>query len=150
MSENTMLIIWAALIIVFGVLEAATAQLVSIWFVIGAIAGFIAALFDASLTVQIIVFIAVTILALVATRPIVKKFVHAKKQPTNADRVLNQTGIVIEEINNIKATGQVKVDGKVWSAKSADDSIIPVNEQITIKEISGVKLIVEKETVLTH
>lgn len=150
MSENTMLIIWAALIIVFGVLEAATAQLVSIWFVIGAIAALVAALFDASLTVQIIVFIAVTILALVATRPIVKKFVHAKKQPTNADRVLNQTGIVIEEINNIKATGQVKVDGKVWSAKSADDSIIPVNEQITIKEISGVKLIVEKETVLTH
>lgn len=150
MGENTMLIIWAALIIVFGVLEAATAQLVSIWFVIGAIAALVATLFDASITVQVIVFIVVTILALIATRPIVKKFVHAKKQPTNADRVLNQTGIVIEEINNIKATGQVKVDGKVWSAKSADGSIIPVNEQITIKEISGVKLIVEKETVSTR
>lgn len=150
MEENMMLIIWAVLIIAFGVLEAATAQLVSIWFVIGAIAAFIAALFNASVLVQVIIFIAVTILALIATRPIVKKFVHAKKQPTNADRVLNQTGIVIEEINNIKATGQVKVDGKVWSAKSADNSIIPVNEQITIKEISGVKLIVEKETILTH
>lgn len=150
MEENMMLIIWAAAIIVFGVLEAVTAQLVSIWFVIGAIGAFVAALFDASVTVQVIIFIAVTIIALLVTRPLVKKFVHPKKQATNADRVLNQTGIVIEEINNLNATGQVKVDGKVWSAKSADDSIIEVNEQIIIKKISGVKLIVEKANVLTH
>lgn len=144
MNENMMLIIWAAAIIAFGVLEAVTAQLVSIWFVIGAIGAFIAALFDASVTVQVIIFIAVTIIALIVTRPLVKKFVHPKKQATNADRVINQKGIVVEEINNLKATGQVKVDGKVWSARSADNSIIDVNEEIIIKEISGVKLIVEK------
>lgn len=147
MEENMMLIIWAAAIIAFGVLEAVTAQLVSIWFVIGAIGAFIAALFDASITVQVIIFIAVTIVALIVTRPLVKKFVHPKKQATNADRVLNQKGIVVEEINNIKATGQVKVDGKVWSARSTDNSIIDVNEEIIIKEISGVKLIVERTKV---
>lgn len=147
MEENMMLIIWAAAIIAFGILEAVTAQLVSIWFVIGAIGAFVAALFDASVTVQVIIFIAVTIVALIVTRPLVKKFVHPKKQATNADRVLNQKGIVVEEINNIKATGQVKVDGKVWSARSTDNSIIDVNEEIIIKEISGVKLIVERTKV---
>lgn len=147
MEENMMLIIWAAAIIAFGVLEAVTAQLVSIWFVIGAIGAFVAALFDASITVQVIIFIAVTIVALIVTRPLVKKFVHPKKQATNADRVLNQKGIVVEKINNIKATGQVKVDGKVWSARSTDNSIIDVNEEIIIKEISGVKLIVERTKV---
>ena len=147
MEENMMLIIWAAAIIAFGVLEAVTAQLVSIWFVIGAIGAFVAALFNASITVQVIIFIAVTIVALIVTRPLVKKFVHPKKQATNADRVLNQKGIVVEEINNIKATGQVKVDGKVWSARSTDNSIIDVNEEIIIKEISGVKLIVERTKV---
>lgn len=147
MEENMMLIIWAAAIIAFGVLEAVTAQLVSIWFVIGAIGAFVAALFDTSITVQVIIFIAVTIVALIVTRPLVKKFVHPKKQATNADRVLNQKGIVVEEINNIKATGQVKVDGKVWSARSTDNSIIDVNEEIIIKEISGVKLIVERTKV---
>ena len=147
MEENMMLIIWAAAIIAFGVLEAVTAQLVSIWFVIGAIGAFVAALFDASVTVQVIIFIAVTIVALIVTRPLVKKFVHPKKQATNADRVLNQKGIVVEEINNIKATGQVKVDGKVWSARSTDNIIIDVNEEIIIKQISRVKLIVERTKV---
>ncbi len=144
MGENIMLIVWAAAIIVFGIFEAATAQLVSIWFVIGAIAALIAAIFNAALSVQIAVFILITILALIITRPLVKKYIHPKKERTNADRVLGQTGVVIEEINNINATGQVKVDGKIWTARSADNSIIHENEQITIKEISGVKLIVGK------
>lgn len=144
MAENTMFIIWAAAIILFGVLEAITAQLVSIWFVIGAVAALIAAFCGANLTVQVIVFIAVTILALAITRPLVKKYVSPKRERTNADRVLGQTGVVIEEINNINATGQVKVDGKIWTARSQDNSIIPIDSQITIKEISGVKLIVSK------
>lgn len=142
MAENTMLIIWAAAIVVFAVFEGVTAQLVSIWFVIGAIASLIATMLKAPLTVQIIVFITFTILALVITRPLVKKYIHPKKERTNADRVLDQTGVVIEEIDNIKATGQVRVDGKIWSARSYDGSIIPIDRQITIREISGVKLIV--------
>lgn len=142
MAENTMLIIWAAAIVIFAVFEGITAQLVSIWFVIGAIASLIATMLKAPLAVQITVFITFTILALVITRPLVRKYIHPKKERTNADRVLDQTGVVIEEIDNIKATGQVRVDGKIWSARSYDGSIIPIDRQITIKEISGVKLIV--------
>ncbi len=144
-TQTTMYIFWAAAIILFGVAEAVTAQLVSIWFVVGAIASLIAAIFSASIPIQIIVFIAVTILALVITRPLVKKYIHPKKEYTNADKVIGQTGIVAEDIDNIKATGQVKVDGKVWTARSADNSIIPTGNEIIIDRIEGVKLIVKSK-----
>lgn len=142
-SQNVINIIWAAAIVIFGIFEAVTAQLVSIWFVIGSVAALVSALLGASLTVQIIIFFAVSILALVITRPLVKKFIVPKKQRTNADRVLGQTGIVVEEVNNLKATGQVKVDGKIWSAKAADNSLIACDNKVLIEQIQGVKLIVK-------
>ena len=142
MEENMMLIIWAAAIIAFGVLEAVTAQLVSIWFVIGAIGAFVAALFDASITVQVIIFIAVTIVALIVTRPLVKKLTKNKTVPTNADMVIGQTGIVTEKIDNIAETGLVKAGGSVWTARSGDNTVIETGERVTVLEIKGVKLIV--------
>lgn len=144
-TETTMYIFWAAAIILFGIAEAVTAQLVSIWFLIGAIAALIAAVFGANLIVQIIIFIAVSILALVITRPLVKKYINPKKEYTNADRVIGQIGIVVEDINNIKAAGQVKADGKVWTARSVDNSIIPSGSEIIIEKIDGVKLIVKNK-----
>lgn len=144
-TETTMYIFWAAAIILFGVAEAVTAQLVSIWFLIGAIAALIAAFFGANLIIQIIVFIAVSILALVITRPLVKKYINPKKEHTNADRVIGQVGIVAEDIDNIKATGQVKADGKIWTARATDNSIIPSGCEVIIEKIDGVKLIVKNK-----
>lgn len=144
-QESTMHIIWIIAVIVFGILEASTAQLVSIWFVCGSLAALIASLCGATLTVQVILFVAITILALVITRPLVKKYIKPKIEHTNADRVIGQTATVIEEINNLNATGVVKADGKEWSARSANDSIIPCNTLVEVKSISGVKLIVEEK-----
>lgn len=144
-TETTMYIFWAAAIILFGVAEAVTAQLVSIWFLIGAIAALIAAFFGANLIIQIIVFIAVSILALVITRPLVKKYINPKKEHTNADRVIGQVGIVAEDIDNIRATGQVKADGKIWTARATDNSIIPSGCEVIIEKIDGVKLIVKNK-----
>lgn len=144
-TQTAMYIFWAAAIILFGAAEAVTAQLVSIWFVVGAIASLISAIFGASIPIQIVIFIAVTILALVITRPLVKKYINPKKEYTNADKVIGQTGIVAEDIDNIKATGQVKVDGKVWTARSADNSNIPAGNEIIIDRIDGVKLIVKSK-----
>lgn len=142
-TETTMYIFWAIAIILFGIAEAFTAQLVSIWFLIGAIAALISAICGANLIIQIIVFIAVSILALVITRPLVKKYINPKKEYTNADRVIGQIGIVVEDINNINATGQVKTDGKIWTARSIDNSIISANSEVIIDKIDGVKLIVK-------
>lgn len=144
-TETTMYIFWAAAIILFGIAEAVTAQLVSIWFLIGAIAALIAAFFGANLIIQIIVFIAVSILALVITRPLVKKYINPKKEHTNADRVIGQVGIVAEDIDNIRATGQVKADGKIWTARATDNSIIPSGCEVIIEKIDGVKLIVKNK-----
>lgn len=145
-TETTMYIFWAAAIILFGIAEAVTAQLVSIWFLIGAIAALIAAFCGANLIIQIIVFIAVSILALVITRPLVKKYINPKKEHTNADRVIGQVGIVAEDIDNIRATGQVKADGKIWTARATDNSIIPSGCEVIIEKIDGVKLIVKNKS----
>ncbi|MGN1329615.1 MAG: NfeD family protein [Eubacterium sp.] len=147
LSENTVYIIWAVAIIVFGIAEAATAQLVSIWFVIGAVAGLISAFCGANLYVQFTVFIAVSVLALVITRPLVKKYIKPKKENTNADRVLTQEGIVVEEINNTLGKGQVKVDGKLWTARSANGDVIPEGSIVETEKISGVKLIVKNKQI---
>lgn len=82
-------------------------------------------------------------MALVITRPLVKKYIHPKMQRTNADKVIGQIGIVCQDIDNINATGQVKVDGKVWSARSIDNQIITENSEVIIEKIEGVKLIVK-------
>lgn len=144
-TQTTVYIFWAAAILIFGIAEAITVQLVSIWFLVGAIAALIAALCGASPVIQIIIFIAVSVLALVITRPFVKKFVSSKKQKTNYDRVIGQIGIVTEDIDNINAAGQVKADGKIWTARSIDSSIIPAGSEVVIDRIDGVKLIVKNK-----
>ena len=143
MSDSMMYIIWAAAIIGFGVLEAITVQLVWIWFVIGSVAGLVA-LLGAPIYLQIIICIAVSVLALLVTRPLVRKKLQTKVQPTNADRVIGQTAVVVEEINNLAQTGTVKIDGKVWTARSCDDKILPPNSLVAVEKIDGVKLIVKQ------
>lgn len=144
-TQTTIYIFWAVVIILFGIAETVTVQLVSIWFLIGAVAALISAVCGASPVIQIIIFIAVSILALVITRPLVKKFVSSKKQNTNADRVIGQIGIVTEDIDNIKATGLVKADGKIWTARSCDGSVIASGNEIIVEKIDGVKLIVRSK-----
>lgn len=142
-TQSTIYIFWAVLIVAFGIFEAATAQLVSIWFVFGAIAALVAALLHAPLYLQIIIFIVVSIVALLVTRPIVKKYINPKKEHTNADRVVGQQGIVVDKIDNLDGVGQVKIDGKIWTARSVDGSEIPAGSTVVIEKIEGVKLIVK-------
>ena len=137
-----MTIVWTAAIILFGVVEAATAGLVSIWFVAGALVALVAAFVDASLTVQIVLFLAVSAAALIMTRPLLRKITAANATPTNADRVIGQLAKVTEPIDNENSTGAVYVDGKTWTARSADDSVIPTGSRVKIESMQGVKLLV--------
>ena len=143
-TDRMMTIVWTAAIILFGVVEAATAGLVSIWFVAGALVALIAAFVDASLVVQIILFLVVSAAALALTRPMLRKITNAKAIPTNADRVLGETAKVTETIDNENSTGAVYVDGKTWSARSTDDAIIPAGSRVYIESMQGVKLLVKK------
>ena len=141
-SQATAYIIWAVMIVLFGVFEAITFQLVSIWFVVGSIAALIASFFGLEFIWQVLIFVIVSALALIITRPLVKKYINVKKLPTNADKVIGQIGVVVEKINNLDSTGQVKADGKIWTARSTDDTIIPNGAKVKIEKIDGVKLIV--------
>lgn len=143
---SNMYVVWAVAILLFGVLEGVTAQLVSIWFVLGSIAGMIAAMCGAPVTVQAIIFVAVTIITLIGTRPIVRKRLNAKVEKTNADRCVGGDAVVIEEINNLESLGQVKADGKIWTARSSDGSIIQKDKIVTVEKIDGVKLIVRNKS----
>ncbi|NCB52358.1 MAG: NfeD family protein [Clostridia bacterium] len=137
-----MTIFWVVAIIVFLVVEALTAGLASIWFAIGALAALISALFNAPIWLQIVWFFIVSIIALIATRPLVKRFVNSKSQPTNADMLLGTEGIVTEPIDNIAGTGAVAISGKVWTARSTGGSPIALSTTVTADRIEGVKLFV--------
>ena len=136
--------IWLIVIIVMSILEACTAQLVSIWFVIGAVVSLIVSIFSTSVTLQIIVFIAVTLLMLFLTRPFVKKLFSFKKEDTNSGRYIGKTGIVVKTINNEIGEGQVNIFGSIWTARSVDDSIIAEGENVKVESIQGVKVLVKK------
>ena len=137
-----MLIAWAVAFAVFVVAELATVGLVSIWFALGSAAAFLAALLNAQIWLQVVLFLAVSALTLILTRPFAKKYLDSRKRPTNADRVFEMTAVVTEEIDNLKGTGLVKVDGKVWTARSYGGEIIKTGAVVIPREIEGVKLIV--------
>lgn len=138
-------VIWVVALILFAAVEAVTVQLVSVWFAAGALAALIADLLGAGVTVQFVVFLAVSIICFIVTRPLVKKFSTSKIQSTNADRCIGETAVVVEEIDNVNAKGQVKVNGNVWTARSENDEIIAEGTKVTVLKIEGVKLIVKQE-----
>ena len=137
--------IWIAAIIIFGVVEAATAGLTSIWFVLGSVAGLIAAVCGGPVWLQVGLFFAVSIAALAFTRPLVVRLMKKDIKPTNADRVLNSVGRVTERIDNALPSGAVYIDGKTWTARSADGEVIEPDAAVRILRMEGVKLIVQKE-----
>ena len=139
-----MLIFWIAAIVVFLVIEAATANLVTVWFAVGSAAALLAERLGAQIWLQALVFIAVSVGVLLTLRPFTRKYVNGSKHPTNADRVLGTVCPVTEDIDNICGTGSVSVDGKVWSARTRDGANIEKGTLVRPVSIEGVKLIVER------
>lgn len=136
--------IWLGLAVLMAAAEAATPQLVSIWFALGAVAACITSLFTDSVWIQVIVFVAVSGVALILTRPLAAKLKEKKVEHTNSDRFVGQEGMVITAIDNDAAVGQVRVGSSVWTARSADGSPIPEGVKVTVTAIEGVKLIVKQ------
>ena len=144
-----MIWIWLGCIVGFGILEALTAGLISIWFVAGGIASLLCAILGAGTLFQIVVFIAVSAEALSLTRPLVRRYTQGMSIPTNADRVLGQTAKVTEAINNENSTGAVYGDGKTWTARTTDGDVIPVGTLVQIERMEGVKLFVTRKMEVT-
>lgn len=144
-SGDMTTIIWIAAIIIFGVVEAVTAGLVSIWFVIGGVGGLVVSILGGQIWLQVVVFFIVSIAALFLTRPLVRKISEKNKTATNADRVLGGIGRVTETIDNTIPSGEVYVDGKRWSARSVNGDVITPDTLVRITRMEGVRLFVEKK-----
>ena len=118
-AESMQKIVWLVLLLLFAGGEAVSVGLTSIWFAAGALAALVAALLGGALWIQITLFLAVSILCMAAVRPLAKKHLNSKVEPTNADRVIGAQAQVTEDIDNEGPTGAVYVDGKTWTARSA-------------------------------
>ena len=138
--------VWLAVFVLSILVEAATAGLASIWFAGGAFVAFLLALLDVSPVWQVVAFVVISLLLLVFTRPLARKYINRKAEKTNVlDSIIGRTAIVTEEINNILATGKVTVDGMPWTARSAvAEEVIPVGTEVTVVSLTGVKCIVRR------
>lgn len=137
-------IFWAVLTVLLIASEIATVQLVAIWFGAGSLAAFVSSFFGIPFYIQVIIFIAGSILLLLLTRPLVRRFLHSKKVHTNADSVIGRECVVKESIDNVAGSGRVYVDGLTWSARSVDDKVtFSEGQACIVTEIQGVKLIVK-------
>ncbi len=137
-------VVWLGLLVVLLLVELATMGLTTIWFAGGALAAFAVSMFTEAVLAQVLVFLAVSVVLLIFTRPFAVKFVNQNRVRTNADSLIGKVGVVTVEIDNLESRGEVQVSGQIWSARSKEgEKKLEKGTQVKILEISGVKLIVE-------
>lgn len=141
---------WQLWLIICGIslaLEIITTGFLVFWFAPGALLAMIVSLFTDNVAIQISVFIISSTILIIFTKPLVKKFINNNDTIiTNAYSIIGKIGIVTQEINSKLGTGQIKIGSETWTAKSHDDSIIPINSEIEVISIDGVKAIVSAKT----
>lgn len=140
------LFIWGVLTVIFVVLEMSTAALVSIWFVVGSLSAMVAATQGMSFLHQNFIFVGVSTLSLLATRPFVRSL-KIEKVPTNSDEIVGMEGVVMTEVDNIQAKGRVMVDHTDWAAKSTSGKVIPEGATVRVDRLEGVTVFVTRVTV---
>ena len=141
---SNVLILWIIVLIATIAIEAATMGLTTIWFAGGAFIALIIELLNGSFLLQVTVFLIVSLILLFFTRPIAVKHFNQKREKTNLDSLIGKQAIVIGEISNLEGVGQVTVGGQEWSARSTDEDVrIPIGTVVIVREVNGVKLIVE-------
>ena len=134
--------VWLGLMILFLIAEGATVSLVSLWFAAGAVVAMFAALLGAGVWLQTGLFLAVSGILLLMLRPIVRRYLVPTSTPTNVDSLVGATGLVTESIDNVTASGQVKLGAMEWTARSTTGENIPQGTLIRVDRIEGVKVYV--------
>ncbi len=134
---------WLIVFVVLLVCELATTALISVWFCGGALFALFADLLGIPFIVQIAVFVAVSIILLVLTRPFVKKISKKEVLKTNVDNLIGKKAMVTRKIDNSQFSGEVNINGQIWSAISVDDEIIEPLQTVVVEKIQGVKAVVK-------
>ena len=139
---NWAAIIWLGLTVAFLIAEASTVTVISLWFAAGSLVAMAMALLGGAVWLQVLTFLVVSAVALTALRPLVRKYLTPKLTATNIDSIIGSIGIVTAPIDNIGATGQVKLNGMEWSARSTSGDPIPAGSKVRVDKIEGVKVFV--------
>ena len=140
-----LMVFWLIVLILLLITEAATMGLTTIWFAGGSMVALVLALCNVSFGIQVTVFFIISFLLLFFTRPLALSFFNGKRIKTNLDSMIGERAVVVKEIDNLRGEGQVNYKGMEWSAKSCFDERIEAGKIVIVKEIQGVKLIVEEE-----
>lgn len=140
--ENLYPLLWLILIIILVIIEAGTVSLTTIWLAGGALVALIFSLLSLPIASQIVVFLLISIILIVFTRPVVVKYLKVGGHRTNTDSLVGKSGIVIMDITEHK-TGQVKIKGQIWTATAESEDLISEGTEVVIIAIEGVKLIVK-------
>lgn len=144
-SPSTLNLIWLGLFIVLLIIEVMTVGLTTIWFAIGSLAGLAANLFGANLIVQIIVFLVVSVVMLIFTRPWAEKHLNRNRVKTNYESRIGEVIRITEKVDNLNQTGKSIIDGVEWTIRSKnDEETFDTGALARVTDVSGVKLIVEK------
>ena len=139
-------IVWLAVAIVLLVVEIITLGLTTIWFAGGALVACIAAALQADFLVQVILFLVVSVMLLFFTRPVAVRYMNKNRTKTNAESLMGKEAVVLQEINNLKASGQVQLNGIEWTARAENmEDVIEKGAIVYVKKIEGVKLIVTRK-----
>ena len=140
----SMIVVWLAVALAMLVIEALTVGLTTIWFAAGALVATIAAALHAPVAVQVVLFLVVSLVLFIFTRPIAVRYFNKDRVRTNVESMIGRQGVVISEINNLEGIGQIQVNGQEWTARTRMDGMtIPVGTVVVVYAVNGVKLIVE-------
>ena len=141
---DNMLFIWLIALIVLIVIELATMGLTTIWFALGALVAAITAALHAPVVLQVVLFLVISIVSFIFTRPLAVKYFNRDRVRTNVESLIGRQGVVISEINNVEGIGQIQVGGQEWSARTRMYGMtVPVGTVVVVYAVNGVKLIVE-------
>lgn len=140
-ASTIMLIVWIVFIVVSAIIELETQDLITIWFTLGAVVALIACLLKANIIIQFALFLAVSAIAIICTRPLAKKMQAKEIIKTNSDRIVGMIAIVTKDISP-ETIGEVKVESRYWRAIPQENEVYAIGEKVLIKAISGTKVIV--------
>ena len=135
-------VVWFLLMVFFILLEAGTVALISTWFAAGALGAMITALCGGALWLQFVVFLVISVVLLISLRGFLRKYITPKQIKTNVDSIVGTEGLVTATIDNLASTGQVKLGGMEWSARSTSGEVIQPGERIRVDRVEGVKVFV--------
>lgn len=134
--------VWLILAGIFAIGEVLTAGFLIFWLSLGSLIAMVVSFFTDNLIIQTTVFLISSVILILATKPLVKKFANIETVKTNAEAIIGKKGLVTKDINSINSTGQVKIEGELWSAIGKNDMDIPKDTEVEVNEIKGVKVIV--------